>query len=230
MTGTVDVVVKATSTNGSNKSDLALMDDAGNKIVAVGATSGINVVTGTDPVTEIKYTGLEAGTYSIVSPKDGENTGRGVRLLNVVVTQTTAGEKPPRADWSTVVAPVIGDITTEDGKVKVPFTMVIGDNGADSVVVTMTDKDGNKKEKSYFSNGESGSVEFAPSASGDYTFSIKATRTDEEDKVGTDKVYGYDLPLTKANIIAAYNKGNGSVAVLTILRYILTMQQILIMK
>ena len=83
VTGTADVVVTATSTGSSNTSDLALVDASGNKI------DGIKAVTGTKPVTEIKYTNLAAGTYSIIAPKDGENN-RGVRVLSAVVTEIAA--------------------------------------------------------------------------------------------------------------------------------------------
>ena len=83
VTGTADVVVTATSTGSTNTSDLALVDASGNKI------DGIKAVTGTKPETEIKYTNLAAGTYSIIAPKDGENN-RGVRVLSAVVTEIAA--------------------------------------------------------------------------------------------------------------------------------------------
>ena len=208
VTGTADVVVTATSTGSSNTSDLALVDASGNKI------DGIKAVTGTKPVTEIKYTNLAAGTYSIISPKDGENN-RGVRILKAVATQTSGGERPARADWSGVAAPVLGEVTSKDGKITVPFTMVIGYDGADSVVVTMTDEAGKEvTSESYAKDTTGASVTFTPSASGKYTFSIKAVRDGEADKTGAEtKTADFVLPLATSAIGSIYNKGNGSVAV-----------------
>ena len=208
VTGTADVVVTATSTGSTNTSDLALVDASGNKI------DGIKAVTGTKPETEIKYTNLAAGTYSIIAPKDGENN-RGVRILKTVVTQTSGGERPARADWSGVVAPVLGDVTSKDGKITVPFTMVIGYDGADNVVVTMTDEAGKEvASESYAKDTTGASVTFTPSASGKYTFSIKAVRDGEADKTGAEtKTADFVLPLATSAIGSIYNKGNGSVAV-----------------
>ena len=208
VTGTADVVVTATSTGSTNTSDLALVDASGNKI------DGIKAVTGTKPETEIKYTNLVAGTYSIIAPKDGENN-RGVRILKTVVTQTSGGERPARADWSGVVAPVLGDVTSKDGKITVPFTMVIGYDGADKVVVTMTDEAGKEvASESYAKDTTGASVTFTPSESGKYTFSIKAVRDGGADKIGAEtKTADFVLPLATSAIGSIYNKGNGSVAV-----------------
>ena len=208
VTGTADVVVTATSTGSTNTSDLALVDASGNKI------DGIKAVTGTKPETEIKYTNLAAGTYSIIAPKDGENN-RGVRILKTVVTQTSGGERPARADWSGVVAPVLGDVTSKDGNITVPFTMVIGYDGADKVVVTMTDEAGKEvASESYAKDTTGASVTFTPSASGKYTFSIKAVRDGGADKTGAEtKTADFVLPLATSAIGSIYNKGNGSVAV-----------------
>ena len=208
VTGTADVVVTATSTGSTNTSDLALVDASGNKI------DGIKAVTGTKPETEIKYTNLVAGTYSIIAPKDGENN-RGVRILKTVVTQTSGGERPARADWSGVAAPVLGDVTSKDGKITVPFTMVIGYDGADNVVVTMTDEAGKEvASESYAKDTTGASVTFTPSTSGKYTFSIKAVRDGEADKTGAEtKTADFVLPLATSAIGSIYNKGNGSVAV-----------------
>jgi hypothetical protein len=208
VTGTADVVVTATSTGSTNTSDLALVDASGNKI------DGIKAVTGTKPETEIKYTNLVAGTYSIIAPKDGENN-RGVRILKTVVTQTSGGERPARADWSGVAAPVLGEVTSKDGKITVPFTMVIGYDGADKVVVTMTDEAGKEvASESYAKDTTGASVTFTPSVSGKYTFSIKAVRDGGADKTGAEtKTADFVLPLATSAIGSIYNKGNGSVAV-----------------
>ena len=214
VTGTADVVITATSTGSTNTSDLSLVDAAGNKMIADGAAGGINAVYGTSPSTEIKYTNLAAGTYSIIAPTDGENN-RGVRILSAVVTETTGGERPPRADWSGVADPVIGEPSISDGKITVPFTMVIGYDGADSVAVTMSNEAGDVVDtQSYAKDTTGASVTFTPDASGTYTFAIKAVRDGETDKTGAEtKSISFVLPLEKAVIGSVYSKGNGSIAV-----------------
>ena len=61
--------------------------------------------------------------------------------------------------------------------------MVIGNDGADKVVVTMTDEAGKTVDsKNYAMEGENGKVTFTPSKSGKYTFAVNAVRDGEEDK------------------------------------------------
>ena len=212
VTGTADVVISATSTGGSNTSDLSLFDESGNKVTADGATSGNNAVYGTSPATEIKYTGLAAGTYTIATPSDSEYN-RGVRILKVVVSETTGGERPARKTWSDVAAPEIGEITVNGGTVTVPFTMVIGYDGADSVAVTMSSNGEAVATQTYAKESTSGSVTFTPSASGDYTFSISAARADETDKTGTDKTLtGFALPLATPSFKSATSEGAGKIS------------------
>ena len=93
--------------------------------------------------------------------------------------------------------------------------MVIGYDGADSVVVTMTDEAGKEvASESYAKDTTGANVTFTPSASGKYTFSIKAVRDGEADKTGAEtKTADFVLPLATSAIGSIYNKGNGSVAV-----------------
>ena len=212
VTGAADVVISATSTGGSNTSDLSLFDAAGNKVTADGAASGNNAVVGTSPETEIKYTNLAAGTYTIKTPNDSEYN-RGVRILKVVVSQTSGGERPARKDWSEVTAPELGEITVNQGKVTVPFTMVVGYDGADSVAVEMKKNGEVVAKESYAKDSTSGSVQFTPTSSGDYSFSITASRADETDKTGTDKTLtGFELPLGKPSFQSATSQGAGKVS------------------
>ena len=103
--GQASVTINITSTGSSNTSDFALLKSDGTKVIPDGETTGIITVYGTNPVKEVKYSKLEAGTYQICSPKDGNNTGRGVRILSAKVSDTTGGSRPARADWSTVEIP-----------------------------------------------------------------------------------------------------------------------------
>lgn len=208
VTGTADVKVRMSSTGGSNKSAVGLIDSTGSPVAE---DNGITIVEKTAQ-TELSYTGLTAGTYQIVSPKHAEYN-RGARLYYVRVTEIE-GERPERKNWSEVTAPVITETKCEDGKITASFDMVIGYDGADKVVVTLTDSDGAKKTASYATEGTKGSVTFTPEHSGDYTVSICAYR-DELVKEGVDyNVTGFLYPLTKPEIISAANKGSGSVEVI----------------
>ena len=133
VTGTASVSFEASSTGGSNESAIALVNTADNSTVAEDA--GTTIVKGTN-ATKLTYSSLPAGTYQIVSPEDADRN-RGVRVLSFTAEQTSSGERPARKAWEDVAAPAIGEITAADGKITVPFTMVIGYDGADSVSVDM---------------------------------------------------------------------------------------------
>lgn len=54
--------------------------------------------------------------------------------------------KPPRADWTTVTAPVITNAEQKDDSVDVTVTTNIGYDGADKIAVTMFDAQGKEIE------------------------------------------------------------------------------------
>ncbi len=177
------------------------------------ASEVVKVVAGKTPVT--KFENLEPGTYYVTDQKTKADTAayKGLNIYAVAVTQTTGAAPVVKKDWAEVPAPVIGVITEENGTLTVPFTMVIGSQGADTVTITMKDSTG-KEISSTTSRVTDGKIEFKPSESGDYTFSISAQRKDETDKVGTDVEYkGFVYPLGKSSIGLIYNKGNGTASV-----------------
>ena len=109
-------------------------------------------------------------------------------IFKVVVTDTVGGGNTPvvpRKDWSEVAAPVIGEVAQDGADVTVPFTMALGNDGADKVSVVMTDASGNTETKGYALEGEGGQVKFTPASSGEYTFTITASREGENDKLVT---------------------------------------------
>ena len=224
VTGTADVKLVVSSTGGSNDSVIGIKDAEGQlvknneDIVKVSTTSK----------TTLTYTSLAAGTYKVVVPQgtgetieDGENgtidlaEKRGARVYSIEIVETTGGSRPPRADWSTVAAPEMGEITVDGSKITVPYTMVTGYDGADSVVITMKAADGTVAETETASGtANGGQLVFTPAASGTYTFSIAASRKDETDKVGAaEKAVEFVLPLGKSIIGAAYSLGSGDAAV-----------------
>ena len=210
VTGTASVSFEASSTGGSNESAIALVNTADNSTVAEDA--GTTIVKGTN-ATKLTYSSLPAGIYQIVSPEDAERN-RGARVLSFTAEQTASGERPARKAWEDVAAPAIGEITAADGKITVPFTMVIGYDGADSVSVDMKNAAGTVvATENYAKDAAEGVVTFTPAASGDYTFTITAARKDEADKTGTDKEFkGFELPLAKPSFQSATSQGGGKVS------------------
>lgn len=138
-------------------------------------------------------------------------------IFKVEVTETAGGtdEKPPRAAWDTVAAPVIKSAVQNEGSVDVTVTAEIGYDGADKIAVTMSDDQGNPVEtKNSSKEGSEATVSFAPGASGTYTFSVKAIRAEEEDKQGTETMNcTFVLPLTKPVIKGVTCLGGGTAKV-----------------
>ena len=220
VTGTATVTINVGSTGGKNisvagiKGANGLMKDkAGNTFTSVEGTAGVDAT----------YE-LSAGDYSIVCPlgtgtKGTDSKGeekdiaeiRGFRLYSITMTEVTGGERPPRKAWADVAAPALGEIAASGSTITVPYTMEVGYDGADKVVVTMTGADGSTKTATGAKTN--GSVEFAGiTASGTYTFSITAMRENEADKAGAQtKTFEYLLPLATPQVGSATSIGNGTI-------------------
>ena len=216
--GQASVTINITSTGSSNTSDFALLKSDGTKVIPDGETTGIITVYGTNPVKEVKYSKLEAGTYQICSPKDGNNTGRGVRILSAKVSDTTGGSRPARADWSTVEAPTLVSAKqiTDKNDIEVKVTGLVGYDGADTLVITMKEEAGTVvKTQSVAKDGKDFAVTFTPENSGKYVFSVVATRDGEENKAAENTLdVDFALVLATPVISSATSKGNNSVEVI----------------
>jgi pectin methylesterase-like acyl-CoA thioesterase len=210
ITGTADVELQMASTGSSNTSPAALKDAEGN---VISNAEGLTTVTTTSPTT-LTYKGLAAGTYSIVSPLDA-SYNRGARILYVEVKETTSGEKPARADWSTVSAPSALSVLVQSSTIAVSFNALIGYDGADKVMVSMYQGDTVVDTISYATEGTSGTVTFTPETSGTYSFDATAVREGETDKV-SEKVTAasaFILPLETPYVSSVTSIGGGSVDV-----------------
>ena len=209
VTGTATAKIMISSTGGSNESQFTLIDAKGETVASKDGKSVISV-TGTTG-TEVNYE-LEAGTYKMVSAK--EFTSRGVRVISFDITETTSGTRPPRADWAEVAAPTLGDVKVNGGKITVPYTMSVGYDGADELVVSMKDSKGNVvKTETVAATGTSGEVVFAPEISDEYTFVAVASRKDCEDKTCEAKKVAFELPLATPVISSVTSKGDGKIEV-----------------
>ena len=209
VTGTATAKIVISSTGGSNESQFTLIDAKGEAVASKDGKSVISV-TGTTG-TEVNYE-LEAGTYKMVSAK--EFTSRGLRVISFDITETTSGTRPPRADWAEVAAPTLGDVKVNGGKITVPYTMSVGYDGADELVVSMKDSKGNVvKTETVAATGTSGEVVFAPEISDEYTFVAVASRKDCEDKTCEAKKVAFELPLATPVISSVTSKGDGKIEV-----------------
>ena len=139
----------------------------------------------------------DAGTYYLGGLENNNY------IFKVVVTDTVGGGNTPvvpRKDWSEVAAPVIGEVAQDGADVTVPFTMALGNDGADKVSVVMTDASGNTETKGYALEGEGGQVKFTPASSGEYTFTITASREGENDKAGNTVKFNFEYQIGRAHV------------------------------
>ncbi len=153
----------------------------------------------------------EGGTYFL-----GGDTGNNY-IFKIEVTET-AGTTVQKKAWAEVAAPVLGTpVLKADSTdtIVIPYTMMIDETeGADYVEITVKDAEGTTLTvlKSMVA-GTEGEKEFAPSASGTYSFEIAAYRDGEEVKTGNTAVFeNFSYPLSKTTISVIYNKGNGTVS------------------
>ena len=153
----------------------------------------------------------EAGTYYLGVPT-GSNY---LFKMQVTVDAAGAAPKPERADWAGVATPEVTGATTEDGKVKLTVKAEVGYDGADEVVVTMYDEEGNEiASKRSIAEKDEHTLTFEPTASGKYTFKATISREGEEDKTAAaDYTYDYVLPLEAPVISSATSVGAGGIEV-----------------
>ncbi len=153
----------------------------------------------------------EGGTYYLGVPQ-GSNY-----LFKIQVTvDGGAPALPPRADWETVAAPVIGTAADDGaGKITVSVTADVSRNGADEVVVTMYDAEGNALATQRSTKETTGhALTFQPTASGTYTFKASLNRKDEESKLSeADGSCSFTLPLAEPILSSATSTGNGKVEI-----------------
>ena len=139
--------------------------------------------------------------------------------FKVEVTVTTGGavEKPARADWSGVAAPVItGALDNGDGSVTVSVNALVGYDGADEVNVTMFDSLGNEiATKRSIAEKSEHTVTFNPASSGEYTYVATMKRDGEADKAALESYAAYfKYPLGAPVLVSATSKGSGKLEVI----------------
>ena len=187
---------------GTDNRQMAIFNSTGDVVTKTEVTAAKN-----DPVVSTLEL-ADAGTYYLGGLENNNY------IFKVVVTDTVGGDAPvvTRKNWSEVAAPVIGEVAQDGANVTVPFAMVLGNDGADKVSVVMTDASGNTETKGYALEGEGGKVSFSPASSGEYTFTITASRENEQDKTGNTVKINFAYPLSAPSISSATSMGNGTVS------------------
>ncbi len=192
--------------SGGDGRTMAIYDANGN---VLSATAAADSVKNSLYISELEIPA--AGTYFVGVP-EGSNY---LFKLQVNVEGGGVVDKPERADWANVAAPEITGITSENGDVKVTVNANVGYDGADEVIVTMYDAQGNEiaSKRSIAEKGEH-TLTFQPTASGDYTFKAEILREGEENKAAAlNATYTYSLPLEAPVISSATSVGAGGVEV-----------------
>ncbi len=149
-----------------------------------------------------------AGTYYI------GNVGGNNNYYYLKVTQEAGAGGSQRADWASVAAPVIDSAADlGDGSVAVEVTGLVGENGADELVVGMYDADGNLIiERKSIMERDSHKILFTPESSGTYTFQAYLVREGEANKpAAAEKTAAFKLVLESPVLTSATSKGNGTV-------------------
>ncbi|SEF52341.1 fibronectin type III domain-containing protein [Lachnospira multipara] len=149
----------------------------------------------------------EAGTYAL-GGLEGNNY-----IFKIEVTETSGeAAEVQRADWSKVANPTVTNVVDNgDGTVTVDFDALIGTNGADGAVVTLTDTTGESQTSKYLKEGSTGSKTFTVSSSGTYTATVSIYREGEDDKTSDAVSVNFVLPLSEVTINTTASTGNGSV-------------------
>ncbi len=147
----------------------------------------------------------DAGTY-FLGGKENNN-------YFFMVKVTDGGGAPvERGDWSIVDDPTIGEITQNGGKIVVPVTADVGNNGGDKVIVTMTDSKGEETSLQSIATATEHTREFTPTATGTYTFRAVLSREGEDDKISAPVDFDFILPLGKPTIASVTSMGGGKIS------------------
>ncbi|MGN0425307.1 MAG: pectinesterase family protein [Acetatifactor sp.] len=191
---------------GDDKRQIAILNSDGTEV----ASTNEDLAKNAPCISTLELT--EAGTYYLGSKVNNNY------IFKVEVTEDGGSSvKPDRADWSKVAAPVITNVADGEaaGTIDVTVAANVGYDGADEVVITMYDAEGNEiaSLKSIAEKTEHTRT-FTPGASGTYYFAATISREGEADKVTAEKKYfDFVLPLDTPDVSSATCLGNGKVSI-----------------
>ena len=160
---------------------------------------------GSGNIRSFTWNTTEAGSYYIAQAQTG-----GVNIYCISIVYTGEADPIQRAEWSTVANPTLGTPTvSEDGvAINVPFTGVIGNDGADYALVHMYKEGGEEPvaTRRYLAYGNEGSISFKPANSGKYSFKVELVRKGETSKfseqlTSVDFTYNLYVPGLRAKTV-----------------------------
>lgn len=188
--------------NGGADRELGLYDQDGNLVAQTNEKPTSDYVT---YLSEFSFD--KEGTYYLGGISNGSH------IFKVEVTTQTL-PKPPRADWSTVEAPVLTSVkASATGSISVEASGFVNHDGADYLLVSMF------KDGKLVTSAKSDSIKsdhsfiFYPIESGNYTFVAALVREGEEHKTSDSSTCTFKLPLQAPFITNIKNLGNGNVSI-----------------
>ena len=188
--------------NSDNDREMVILDTAGNQVDITSEKAAANTL----HINTLKVPA--AGTYYLGS------TNGGNYIFKVQVT--TGGGEIVRTDWKDVAAPVITNAKDDGaGKIVVTVSAVVGAAGGDGVNVIMCDASGKQLDsKNSLREGSEHSLEFAPTATGTYSFKATLNRDGEAGKESAIKNAAFVLPVKVPTMSSVTSKGNGTMEVI----------------
>ena len=191
--------VYAISSNGDTGASLNLFKSNGDGVKTENYTMDGSK---TQAVTKFSFTGLAAGTYYLAS---NDSNLKPANIYYLKITETEVSDGPiNRKAWSEVADPVItAESVTTEGKTvfHIGYRMVIGDDGADSLVLSAVKPDQSEAEIKTDMEANDGSAiiyaDYTPNATGSYTLKATATRQGETSKTA-ETMLDFQLPLGTA--------------------------------
>lgn len=121
----------------------------------------------------------------------------------------------PDVDWENLANPSITNVevnATDNTKVDVTYSAVLGDTGAEEIKIDMIDANGSIVQSFTTDVASKTMMEFTPEASGNYTFKATLSREGYTSKESTVYAFnGFVLPLAQPKLSLPKNNGDGSV-------------------
>jgi len=188
----------ATGGSGAETTLVEYSNDAGTTWTAVGTVAQDAITTTQD------MSALASGSYQF-------------RVTGLAALAATSVDwTQPRKSWSTVTGPSVTAVQV-GADIKATWTMNLGTDGADSLVVDLLDSSNavvdTKTIAKTATTQASGDSVLAVSASGSYTVRVTAKRADETtDKIVTSAAVSYAAALTEPTVVSATGDGKGGVA------------------
>ena len=200
-TGSAAIVKVWWVQGGDDNREIGILDESGAVVASTNGTYSKNSPYYSELALEA------AGTYFLGGVSNNNY------IFKVEVT-TGSAEKPARAAWDSVAAPVIESAVAAGNDIVVTVSAKVGYDGADKLTVTMTDEAGATEARNSTAEKDLHELTFTPASSGEYSFSAVVLREEEGEKESANLMtVVFTLPLVSPSIKGASNVGGGDVLV-----------------